>query len=408
MDMPPGQVSTPPWSMDPPDGQQRNTDNPESIAASIVQVGLSCTILSLIVVGLRIYSRAFIIRGLKADDYLIMAAMACLIAFFSVSFLLTILGVGKHKWNVLESDFAPGILELMFVQEIIGCVMVSLNKLSVLALYLFLTRNATFRTTVFGLMTFVTIFSVAFVYLLTSQCDPVQAQWDPLSRGHCKTSNVSPLLVLSIINIIIDVSIIVMPIPIILPLQMPRKNKISCLLLFAAGGGIVCAATIGRTFALEPFNHPFQQIDCTWALVPELNWAMVEGSVGIIAASLPSLKPFVERLRCKKTRGGTGSGNDHPNPKLQLKALSDGSKKKAEAQQLQIPPNTEQPTLQQHGSADEELGLRPASITEGSVRRSSFSTKPLSDGPFCWWQSFGCTVPDPGCTKSQTAGRSPQ
>lgn len=34
----------------------------------MIQISLICTTLALIVVCLRIYSRAFIIRGLKADD----------------------------------------------------------------------------------------------------------------------------------------------------------------------------------------------------------------------------------------------------------------------------------------------------------------------------------------------------
>lgn len=140
----------------------------------------------------------------------------------------------------------------------------------------------------------------------------------------------------------------------------------------------VCVATIGRTCALAPFRGSFEQIDFTWSLVPELNWAIVEGSVGIIAASLPSLKPLVKRLRCKRTRGGRGGGNDRSS--LHLRGLSDGGKR-AEAQQLQNRPSIRQPTLR-HGPADEELGLCPAPTTEGSVRMSSFSRKSVLNGSF--------------------------
>lgn len=77
----------------------------------------------------------------------------------------------------------------MFVEEIVGCLMVSFNKLSVLSLYLFLTPSTNFRTWVYGLMTFVAVFTVVFIYLQTLQCDPAQAQWN-YSIGHCKTSSV--------------------------------------------------------------------------------------------------------------------------------------------------------------------------------------------------------------------------
>ena len=121
--------------------------------------------------------------------------------------------------------------------------MISFNKLSVLSLYVTLTPNKKFRAAVYTLMGIVVSFSLAYILVQILDCQPVQAQWDlslaMASHGHsCMDSDVSPMMVLSIVNILVDIAIVVLPIPVILPLPMPKKDKISCLLLFAAGGGL--------------------------------------------------------------------------------------------------------------------------------------------------------------------------
>lgn len=120
--------------------------------------------------------------------------------------------------------------------------MVSFNKLSVLSLYLFLSPNKHFRAAVYFLMAVVIGFTLAYILVQILDCHPMEAQWDIflaiMHPGSCLDSAVQPILILSIINILVDVAVVVLPIPMVLPLPLPRKQKISCLLLFAAGGGL--------------------------------------------------------------------------------------------------------------------------------------------------------------------------
>lgn len=119
--------------------------------------------------------------------------------------------------------------------------MVSFNKLSVLSLYLTLTPNQKFRAAVYSLMGIVVSFTVAYILTQLLDCNPVEAQWDLMKMfraTQCIDSEVSPMMVLSIVNILVDVAVVVLPIPMILPLELSKKEKTSCLLLFAAGGGL--------------------------------------------------------------------------------------------------------------------------------------------------------------------------
>lgn len=118
--------------------------------------------------------------------------------------------------------------------------MVSFNKLSVLSFYLTLTPNKKFRAAVYSLMGVVVSFTLAYILSQLLDCSPVEAQWDlrVFKTARCIDTAVSPMMVLSIVNILVDIAVVVLPIPVILPLELSKKEKISCLLLFAAGGGL--------------------------------------------------------------------------------------------------------------------------------------------------------------------------
>lgn len=57
-----------PWAAVPPPGEQRHEEYYPGISPSLIGVGLFSTILAVAVVCLRLYSRMFSVRGLKADD----------------------------------------------------------------------------------------------------------------------------------------------------------------------------------------------------------------------------------------------------------------------------------------------------------------------------------------------------
>lgn len=99
-------------------------------------------------------------------------------------------------------------------------------------------------------------------------------------------------------------------------------------------------------------------------MVPELNWAFAEGSVAIIAASLPSIRPLWKRLLSKKEHGGRSSDNEHTG--VPLEDLSHGSRGNKVHKQRQWP-HSNASTLHSRPQ-DEELGLCrvPARSTQGS------------------------------------------
>lgn len=122
---------------------------------------------------------------------------------------------------------------------------------------------------------------------------------------------------------------------------------------------------------LEP--RSIKLVDVTWLIVPELNWAFAEGSVGIIAASLPSITPLLKRLLFR-VRGTGNSENGRTG--VPLENVSGGSGD-SQTHKRQHWPQSKDRTLRSNVQ-DEELGLcpGPGRSTQGSDRLSTVWENP--------------------------------
>lgn len=167
---------------------------------------------------------------------------------------------------------------------------IAFSKLSVLFFYLRICPDRLFRRAVHCLIGLVSAYTIIYIILIVFNCRPVNAGWDKTVDGQC-IGYMIPMMTLGIANIIVDVIILTLPIKIVLPLQIPTRQKVSLGLLFATGG-MVCAVAIKRTVILPPM---LESEDMTWKLPPQIIWSYIECNAGIICASVPALKPLCVR-----------------------------------------------------------------------------------------------------------------
>lgn len=114
-------------------------------------------------------------------------------------------------------------------------------------------------------------------------------------------------------------------------------------------------------------------IDVTWLMVPEVNWAFAEGSVGIIAASIPCIKPLFQRLMTKVYGEGNKEGDISG---VTLQNLSEGSTGQRAHRHHHWPHSKDRTLTCNPG--DEELGLCPCRDTHGSDSVSKTSDNAVS------------------------------
>lgn len=66
-------------------------------------------------------------------------------------------------------------------------------------------------------------------------CRPIQYYWDKLiPGGHCETFG-HGFTITAVINLLLDISVIVLPAPIVWKLQMARRRKVAVSLVFSLG-----------------------------------------------------------------------------------------------------------------------------------------------------------------------------
>lgn len=279
------------------------TNAPEILAITSTFFGIAAA-----VVLLRCYVRIFMLKIFKFEDWLMLLAMvlaSIVFAFFKVE---TDLGLGKHFLAMLMDPFKyMEFAKILFVHSIIIMVALSTVKISIAVFLLRLSdKSGWYAKFLYGVVVFIILMTLGCAFTLIFQCLPVEAAWDyrlrpfPFGTGNAKCYSMIVFrnlgLMNSSFNIVTDVLFATLPIPLIWQLQLNLRTKISLILVLSLGWFACAAATVKAVLQFNVLN------DLDWTVHNSFNvWNYIELTVGIIAASLPTLKPlfnwFLEAAR---------------------------------------------------------------------------------------------------------------
>lgn len=109
-----------------------------------------------------------------------------------------------------------------------------LAKLSLLFFYLELSPERWFRISVWSSIGLVSTLTFVITTLLFYHCTPAEASWDVLTTGTCVDVGVL-YMATAVQNIVTDVLIFLLPIPMVLGLQMGSRQKVGALIIFGIG-----------------------------------------------------------------------------------------------------------------------------------------------------------------------------
>jgi hypothetical protein len=125
---------------------------------------------------------------------------------------------------------------MTLVGTILYATSLAFTKLSILFLYLRLSPQKWFRILVWTLAAIVITYVVVYNFMSIFGCQPVAATWnlEVMASATCMDP-LTKYMSLSILNIIIDVFTLVLPIPVVAPLQMSMRQKVVICSLFATG-----------------------------------------------------------------------------------------------------------------------------------------------------------------------------
>lgn len=187
------------------------------------------------------------------------------------------------------------------------------TKTSILLFYLTLSKTLkVFRWATIATLVVVNVGGLALTLLNAFQCTPVTAAFKtPVPASASCTNIVTIYLSSAPLNIITDLAIFFLPIPILTGIRLPTKQKVILVITFGFGV-FVTVVDVVRIYYLQDAQRDrlralqmHQSDDGTdsrnmgdfpWYASLSFMWSAVEINVGIMCACVPALKPLVSRF----------------------------------------------------------------------------------------------------------------
>ncbi|KAI4596000.1 hypothetical protein KJ359_006292 [Pestalotiopsis sp. 9143b] len=250
---------------------------------------------------LRLSTRYNYGRMIGADDAFIVGALILSICMTVTYNEEALNGFGLHTSQV-SNDHKILAFKWFFAAQILYKAATCLTKLSICSLYLRIFPNNWFRRGVWLTMGITVAYTIGSIFTTIFSCNPIQKAWVKSMAGACLDSR-SIWYATSIMVIITDLMIIILPINETRRLQLPLAQKLMLVALFSLGLFVV-ACTVVRMVSVSPQTTATDQI---YYQAISNSWTFVETNVGIICACLPVVRVPVTHLfrRVGQTTRGT-------------------------------------------------------------------------------------------------------
>ncbi|KAI4094204.1 MAG: hypothetical protein LQ339_007547 [Xanthoria mediterranea] len=187
-------------------------------------------------------------------------------------------------------------IQLMYAVELTYTVLVTTTKISILLFYrrVFMNQatSTRFRVAWYAIAVWALLWGISTFFAAAFQCSPASFYWSKYThktQGTCMDLRIL-LLVTASLNIVTDVALLILPMPVVWNLNIERSQKFAVSGIFLLGG-FVCVASIIRA----PYLNQVVTVDPQWTSVSASIWSVIEPGVGIICASLPSMGPILRK-----------------------------------------------------------------------------------------------------------------
>ncbi|KAJ5948910.1 hypothetical protein N7454_002217 [Penicillium verhagenii] len=144
-------------------------------------------------------------------------------------------GSGIHLWNVTEPMFKY-FQKIILVAAVIYVPCLAFAKVGLIILYhRIMNRQPAYLWTLYIFSAIVCGYSIAIIFALIFACTPIQKGWDSsITAGHCVNRS-GLYIATAALNIVSDLALIVVPVPLVMGLQMPRVQKYGLMAMFIVG-----------------------------------------------------------------------------------------------------------------------------------------------------------------------------
>jgi hypothetical protein len=271
-----------------------------------IVLGAVFTALPILVVALRFWARRITGAGYRMDDYLIVPALLFAVGLGTALIIGACIGqFGQHQKQVFGPDgkliHDPDLKKyekIKFSIQLMSVTLLGFSKLSLVFLYRRIFSSPTFRKVVDVFIGILIAWLIAFELATLFQCTPISTIWTRFEYeyGPYCIQVVPYYYTISVTDTLTDVIIMILPLPIIWNLHMPLKQRLAVAGMFLLGA-IVIGASLARLIVFIQVGQELQTQfhNITYHTTPVFSWSIVEASLSVISACLPTLRPIFMR-----------------------------------------------------------------------------------------------------------------
>ncbi|OQE17396.1 hypothetical protein PENFLA_c024G03936 [Penicillium flavigenum] len=202
-------------------------------------------------------------------------------------------GYGRDIWTISFSNITL-ILKYNWIVEMLYVGAITSIKMAFLNLYLHIFPNFGLRNAIYIVMGIVVAYYFAFFFGICFNCLPVSyiwTSWTGETKGSCLDFNAFGIAC-AVINIVLDVTVMALPLHEIMKLNLRPMKKVLVMLMFCTGFFITIVSII-RLKSVVTFAHT---TNATYDYVPVAYWSLIESYTAVFCVSMPAIRRLFNRL----------------------------------------------------------------------------------------------------------------
>ncbi|KAG5781566.1 hypothetical protein H9Q73_004759 [Fusarium xylarioides] len=218
---------------------------------------------SLLFVALRFWCRC-IIGFSYWDDAAAVMALLCIVGMGSCMLTLVPLGLNDPTGTLPENK-TTAFYKCTYIAAFFYKEGLFWAKMTFLLLYYKIVTLSYWRSAYLGAIMVVVLWNICQILIFFLQCAPLEAVWNRNLRMKCVTNRLELAYVCAGINILTDLVVAILPLPVIWRLNLRRSQKVALSVVFGLG------------------------------CLPQL-WALAEVTSALVCACIPTFKPLVSKI----------------------------------------------------------------------------------------------------------------
>lgn len=214
------------------------------------------------------------------------------------------------------------------------------------------------------------LYCVASVTATIFQCSPVEKAFNKNLPGTC-IDNTRFWYANAGFSIATDVVILLIPMPLVHQLQIPKVQKIALVLVFALGGFVVITSCL-RVTTIDIIANT---TDITYDISSTM-WTIIEPNVAVICACLPMVRPLIVRIFPKfMSKKSSGTNNFYTGQARGSRSLATaGTRSKEQGDWIELRAGKSDGNMASvHASVSLDNGSEESILAEGQRQHSGQS-----------------------------------